>query len=84
MLPIKRYMPVVAGLLVLFSASRADEPRGLSLAEFEKLHKEMRCSREAWQDVPWQLSILEATARAAREKKPVYMLVRSGHPLGCV
>ena len=64
----------------------AQEPaqKGLSVAEFEKLHKELSCSREPWQEIPWQLSILEARARAAKEKKPVYLLVRSGHPLGCV
>jgi len=34
--------------------------------------------------VPWKLSILEAQAQAAKEKKPIFMLVHSGHPLGCV
>jgi hypothetical protein len=40
--------------------------------------------QEAWRDVAWQLSVLEARDLAARAKKPVFMLVRSGHPLGCV
>jgi hypothetical protein len=56
----------------------------LSTAEFEKLHKELQSPREPWQAIPWKLSLLEARAQAVKEKKPVYMLCRSGHPLGCV
>ena len=38
---------------------------------------------EPWRCIPWKLSLLEARRVAAREKKPLVMLVRSGHPLGC-
>jgi hypothetical protein len=73
---------IVAGLLA--SPGTADEARTLSTAEFEKLHQELQSPREAWQAIPWHLSLLEARAQAAIEKKPVYMLSRAGHPLGCV
>jgi hypothetical protein len=53
-------------------------------AEFAKLHKELTSAKEPWQSIPWHLSILEARAQAAKENKPVYMLCRAGHPLGCV
>ena len=53
-------------------------------AEFNKLHKELTNSREAWQTLPWQLSLVQACKQAAKDNKPVYMLCRSGHPLGCV
>lgn len=66
------------------SSIAADDSRGLPVAEFEKLCNELKACREPWQSIPWQVSVVEARARAAREKKPVYMLVRSGHPLGCV
>lgn len=56
----------------------------LSLAEFQKLHKLLQPKEQLWQTIPWKLSILEARDQAAREKKPIFMLVRSGHPLGCV
>src|SRR5688500_16467499 len=60
-------------------------PRELTDGEFEKLHRQLQPPRdEAWRTVPWKLSVLEAQQQAAREKKPVFMLVRSGHPLGCV
>jgi hypothetical protein len=58
---------------------------GLTLVEFEKLHKELQPPRdELWQSIPWQVSLLEARKLAAQEKKPIVMRVRSGHPLGCV
>ncbi|MCI0463925.1 MAG: hypothetical protein L0Z62_43885 [Gemmataceae bacterium] len=75
----------VTGASALLPVGRAQEARGLSAAEFEKLHRLLQPSREeAWQQLPWKLSILEARDQAAREKKPIFMLVRSGHPLGCV
>jgi hypothetical protein len=60
-------------------------PPDLTDREFERLHRELQPPRdEAWRTLPWKLSVLEAREQAAREKKPVFMLVRSGHPLGCV
>jgi hypothetical protein len=57
----------------------------LTVAEFEKLHKALQPPKdELWQTVPWQLSLLEARQLAAKEKKPIVMRVRAGHPLGCV
>jgi hypothetical protein len=78
-------LTVVAGAAVTLPVSRAQDGRGLTAAEFDKLHRLLRPSREeAWQHLPWQLSLLEARDQAARAKKPVFLLVRSGHPLGCV
>ena len=57
----------------------------LTVAEFEKLHKELQPPKdELWSTIPWQMSILEARELAAKEKKPLVMRVRAGHPLGCV
>jgi hypothetical protein len=39
---------------------------------------------EPWQLLPWELSLIDAAERARASSKPIYMLVRSGHPLGCV
>lgn len=81
----KTWRAVILIAAGLAGAVRGDEGRELSVAEFEKLHKQLAPPRdEAWQAIPWKLSILEAQAVAAKEKKPVFMLVRSGHPLGCV
>jgi hypothetical protein len=70
-------------LLPLTALLARAEPRELPGPEYRKLHAELT-AREPWQTIPWRLSLLEARADAAREKKPVYLLVRSGHPLGCV
>ena len=56
----------------------------INKAEFDKLHKELSSAQEPWQTLPWQLSLVEACTLAAKENKPIYMLCRSGHPLGCV
>jgi hypothetical protein len=57
----------------------------LTVAEFEKLHHDLQPpENELWRSIPWQMSILEARDLAAREKKPLVMRVRAGHPLGCV
>jgi len=78
-------MVAAAGTATTLPIIRAQEAQGLSAAEFERLHRLLRPSREAaWQQLPWKLSLLEARDQAAREKKPVFLLVRSGHPLGCV
>jgi sterol desaturase/sphingolipid hydroxylase (fatty acid hydroxylase superfamily) len=54
-------------------------------ATFTKLHAQLQPPQdEAWRELPWQDSILKARTLAAMQKKPIYMLVRSGHPLGCV
>jgi hypothetical protein len=66
-------------------AAETQATEGLSLAEFEKLHRELQPPRdEPWRTIPWKMSIAEACRQAAREKKPLVMRVRSGHPLGCV
>jgi hypothetical protein len=70
----------------LVSAPAADDkPASLSETEFEKLHRELQPpAGELWRTIPWKTEILDARAEAAKEKKPIFMLVRSGHPLGCV
>jgi len=57
---------------------------GLSPAEFERLHKELRApDGEAWRGVPWRVNLLDAQADAARLKKPIFMWSMDGHPMGC-
>ena len=77
----------LSGSLILAGkfASPGQAAEELTVAEFEKLHKELQPPKdELWQTIPWQMSILEAREQAAKEKKPLVMRVRAGHPLGCV
>jgi hypothetical protein len=70
---------MLVGIVTLAWGQAADTP-----AEFAKLHKELTATKEAWQAIPWHVSLLEARTQAAKENKPIYMLCRAGHPLGCV
>jgi hypothetical protein len=80
-----RFAPLFAVLcLVGVSSASANEPAPLTQAEFDRLQKELQSPRELWQSIPWKLSLLDARAEAAKEKRPIYMLCRSGHPLACV
>jgi len=74
---------VWASVIAITSLSLAGEG-GLSVARFEKLHKDLTSVREPWQGIPWKVSLLEARTQAVKERKPIYMLCRAGHPLGCV
>lgn len=57
----------------------------LDESTFKRLHDQLQPPQdEAWRELPWQDSLLKAREHAATQKKPIYMLVRSGNPLGCV
>jgi hypothetical protein len=72
----------VVGLDAPTSAIAGEE---LTVAEFEKLHQALQPpADELWSTIPWKMEIVEASNQAAKEKKPVLMRCRSGHPLGCV
>ena len=72
-------------ILVLALGTLVPKAGAIDEAQFKTLHAQLSPpAGEAWRELPWELSVLEARAKAEKEKKPVYMLVRSGHPLGCV
>jgi len=59
-------------------------PDGLTVQDFEKLHKELQPPKdEAWRSIPWKTNLLEARAAAAEQKKPIFIWSMDGHPLGC-
>ena len=70
--------------VLTYRSPAADQPASLSLADFDKLHKELQPPKgELWRSIPWQVSIIEARELAAKEKKPIFVWVASGEPLGC-
>jgi len=73
---------IMITILMLLLAPTA---QGVSEAEFAKLHKELQPPpEEGWSSIPWKTSLVQACVQAAREKKPLFMVCRAGHPLGCV
>jgi len=57
-------------------------PDGLSKGEFETLRKELQIRSKPWATIPWQASVAEARELAVRSKKPIFMMVDTGNPIG--
>jgi hypothetical protein len=72
----KKAMRVLWSLMVLVSAN------GLSQDEFEKLRRDCAIRSAPWGTIPWEASLTRARARALSEKKPIFMMVDTGHPVG--
>ena len=74
-----------AFLLAIGSAlMRAEEPpaSGLSKAEFARLSREIHLKSQPWASIPWKVSVTEARQLAAREGKPIFLVVNTGNCLG--
>ncbi len=70
-------------LALLFAVTA--QPKELGETEFTTLHSQLRPpTEEGWSSIPWKTSLVQACVQAAREKKPLFMVCRAGHPLGCV
>ena len=70
-------IPILSSVVLAFSIT-------LTTAEFETLHQQLQPSGdEVWRSIPWKISMLDAQAAAAREKKPIFIWAMDGHPLGC-
>lgn len=58
--------------------------QGFGDTEFRELHDRLKPpSGEAWRQIPWTISLIEAQNRAAAEKKPIFIWSMDGNPLGC-
>jgi hypothetical protein len=76
---------MTAVMLALVLQTAAAQPAALDEAEFAQLHAQLAPpAEEGWSSIAWKTSLVQACVQAAREKKPLLMVVRSGHPLGCV
>jgi len=69
-------MRVAAAILLLAL------PAGLSDEEFRKLQPEMRLKSKGWASLPWRATLTDAREAAIREKKPIFMMVDTGNPIG--
>ena len=70
--------------VLTYRSPAADQPAGLTVADFDKLYKELQPPKgELWRAIPWHVSIIGAREAAAKEKKPIFVWVASGEPLGC-
>ena len=73
-----------AVLTQLCGAASADETTaaGMSEAEFARLCKELHLKNQPWATIPWQVSLTQARQVAAKESKPIFLVVNTGNCLG--
>ena len=76
------FRALLTGLLsVWISPAFAEE---LNDAEVTRLIELLRPEKdEPWRTIPWKISVLDAQAAAAEQKKPLFIWAMDGHPLGC-
>jgi hypothetical protein len=56
----------------------------LSPAEFGRLLHQLDPGNQPWTTIPWKVSVTEARRLAARERKPIFLVVNTGNCLGFV
>jgi hypothetical protein len=75
----------LVGSLPVRGLNAQEKPTGgLSRAGFDRLRAELRLDRQPWAAIPWKVSVTEARRQAAREGKPVFLVVNTGNCLGFV
>ncbi len=57
-------------------------PGGLSIDEYRKLQPDLRLKSRGWASLPWRANLTDARLASLREKKPVFMMVDTGNPIG--
>ena len=74
----------VLSMLLMVTMSAASVAAELSEQRCRELVAELQPGKDAlWRTIPWRLSVLEATAIALEEDKPIFIWAMDGHPLGC-
>jgi len=85
---------IIVGFLAVIGAAeilampphwaRAEEPpaSGLSTAEYAQLTRELQLKNQPWTAIPWKVSVTDARQLAARERKPIFLVVNTGNCLG--
>lgn len=85
-MPDRRPFPAALAAVLtaaFFSRARAEEPT-LGSSLFERLCEEMRLESQPWARIPWRASVTRAREAAARERKPIVLVVNTGNCLGFV
>jgi hypothetical protein len=40
-------------------------------------------TEDKWLSIPWRLNLIEARKESAETKKPMFVWMMNGHPMGC-
>jgi hypothetical protein len=85
MMTIRLHVPAALLALGLIAAPMlAAEPSRLTDNEFKALFKQLHLKNQPWATVPWRTSVTDARMQAAREHKPIFLVVNTGNCLGWV
>lgn len=57
-------------------------PHGFSDEDYRKLQPDLRLKSKGWASLPWRATLTDARLAALREKKPIFMMVDTGNPIG--
>jgi len=57
-------------------------PAGISEEEYQKIRSDVRLKSRGWASLPWRATVTDARMAALREKKPIFMMVDTGNPIG--
>ena len=57
------------------------EPAPIKPEEFTSIHAQLR-AKEKWESVPWKTDLRDAWELSIQEKKPIFMMVDTGNPIG--
>lgn len=57
-------------------------PGGLTDEEYRKLRPDLRLQSRGWASLPWRATLTDARLAALAEKKPIFMMVDTGNPIG--
>lgn len=55
---------------------------GISDEDYRALVPRLRLKSRGWASLPWRATLTEARLAALREKKPIFMMVDTGNPVG--
>ena len=57
-------------------------PAGITEQEYQTLRGGLRLKSRGWASLPWRATLTDAREAALREKKPIFMMVDTGNPIG--
>ena len=69
-------MRLLAAILLVLPVS------GLTDEDYRKLQPELRLKSKGWASLPWRATVTSAREAALKEKKPIFMMVDTGNPIG--
>ncbi len=78
---------LAAGWLLAVATSSlfaGEAPAAVFSAEDSQLCTQLALKNQPWAGPRWEVSLTEARARAAKENKPVFLVVNTGNVLGFV